>query len=160
MASGARDDRRHKGLVIFALPPSSPSARSRPTIGRARREKVSEDGAVTVVVARFEGLMGSGLTAALRGDRYVQVLASDLAGVALERAIARRRPRVAIFDEGVDYAYLASLGSHEPAISAVVLVHSPSQALGTALLAIGVTCLPRAASPTELLAAVHGVAQG
>lgn len=121
---------------------------------------VSEAGAVTVVVARFDGLVGRGLVAVLQEDRGVRVLASGLAGVALERAIVRQRPRVAIFDEGVDHAVLVGLGSREPATGAVVLVDRPSQVLGTSLLAVGVTCLARGASPTELLAAVHGAARG
>ena len=119
-----------------------------------------EDGSVTLVVAHFDGFMGCGLKAELQKDRRVHVLASDLAGVALERAIARHRPRVVIFDEAVDHAFLAGLGSRKPAIAAVVLAHRPSQVLRTSLLAVGVTCLARSASPAELLAAIHSAAQG
>jgi DNA-binding NarL/FixJ family response regulator len=121
---------------------------------------VSDDSAVTVVVAHFDGLMGCGLMAELQKDRRVQVLASDLAGVALERAVARHQPRVVIFDEAVDHAFLVGLESRKPAIGAVVLAHRPSQVLRTSLLAVGVTCLARAASPAELLAAIHSAAQG
>ncbi len=39
-------------------------------------------GAVTVVVARFDGLMGCGLVAASHEDRRLRVLASDLTGAA------------------------------------------------------------------------------
>jgi len=121
---------------------------------------VPENGAVTVVVASFDGLMGFGLTAALHKDRRVRVLASDLVGADLQREIARHRPRVVIFDEAVEHEFLVRLGSRKPAIGAVVLAHRPSQVLRTSLLAVGVTCLARAASPAEVLAAVHSAAHG
>jgi DNA-binding NarL/FixJ family response regulator len=104
--------------------------------------------------------MGRGLTAALHEHRYVQVLASDLAGVALERAIARTRPRVVIFDEGVDHAFLMGLVVRHPATGLVVFAHRPVHVLGTALLAAGITCLASGASLATALEALHCAALG
>jgi DNA-binding NarL/FixJ family response regulator len=96
----------------------------------------------------------------LHDDRRLRVLASDLAGAALERAIAHQRPRVVIFDDGVDHALLVGLGSRQPATGVIVIAHNPSHVLGTSLLAVGVSCLARAASAADLLTAVHLAARG
>ncbi len=117
-------------------------------------------GAVTVVTADLEGLAGYAVAAALRADRSLRVLASDVAEGELERAVAQRRPRVVIVDESVDYSLLVRLGSLQPATGVLVLVHRPSHLLGTSLLDVGAMCVARAASAADLVAAVHSAAEG
>jgi DNA-binding NarL/FixJ family response regulator len=120
---------------------------------------VPGDDAVTVITSRFDEPIGGGLEAVLRNERGVRVLACDLVGVALERAIARERPRVAIFDEKVDHALLVGLGMRHPKTGVVVLARDPSHVLGTALLAVGVTCLARVAAAATVLEALHCAAR-
>jgi DNA-binding NarL/FixJ family response regulator len=115
---------------------------------------------VTVMVGRFDGLVGRGLSATLHEDPCLSVLASDLVGAELERAIAQQLPRVAILDEEVDHALLAHLQWHQSATGVLVLAHNPTRLLGTSLLAAGATCLARAAPAEDILEAVHRVAQG
>jgi DNA-binding NarL/FixJ family response regulator len=122
--------------------------------------QLSEGDAVTVVVGTLGGLMGRGVAAALGEDPGLSVLASDLAAADLEREIAQQLPRVAILDEGVDHALLARLRSCHPATGVLVLAQSPTQLLGTSLLAVGATCLAWGASVAEIVTAVHRAAQG
>src|SRR5580704_10673783 len=123
-------------------------------------EPMSEGGTVTVVVARFGGLAGYGLAAALHKDRCVRVLASDLSSAELERTIAQQMPRVAILDEDVEHALLVRLRSRQPATGVLVLTHNPTRLCGTSLLAVGATCLSWSASAVDMLAAIHLAAQG
>jgi DNA-binding NarL/FixJ family response regulator len=121
---------------------------------------VSGEDAVTVVVARFEEPIGVGLRTVLHEERGMRVLACDLSGVALERVIARERPRLVIFDEGVDHALLVGLGMRHPKTGVVVLAECPSHLLGTSLLAAEATCLASGASAATVLEALHGAARG
>jgi DNA-binding NarL/FixJ family response regulator len=115
---------------------------------------------VTVVSGRLEPLVAMGLSVVLSGDRQIQVLESDLDYSALERAVGGRLPRVAIVDEQVDYGLLARLQRAWPSTGLLVLANAPERLYGTMLLAEGVTCLPRTASPSETLEAVHLAAKG
>jgi hypothetical protein len=78
-------------------------------LGAERVVKAPERGAVTVLMS-LEGLAGYAVAAALRADRSVRVLASDVTGGEVERAVAQRRPRVVIVDERVEYSLLLGLG--------------------------------------------------
>jgi DNA-binding NarL/FixJ family response regulator len=116
--------------------------------------------AVTVAMMSLEGLAGHAVAAALRADRSVRVLASDLGADEVERAIVQWRPRVVIVDESVEHSLLVGLGARHPATGVVVLVPRPWHLLGTSLLEVGATCLARDSSSADLLKAVRCAAEG
>jgi DNA-binding NarL/FixJ family response regulator len=118
------------------------------------------DEIVTVLLGRFEPLVGIGLTGVLRSDRRVSVLGSDLEGKALQREAKRKLPRVAIVDEIVEPLLLTRLKASAPATGVVVLAHMPSLEYGMRVLASGASCLSRSATVAEILASVHLTAEG
>jgi DNA-binding NarL/FixJ family response regulator len=118
------------------------------------------DELVTVLLGRFETLVGIGLTGVLRSDRRISVLASDLESKALQREARRRLPRVAIVDEAIGPLVLNCLRANDPTIGVVVVAHQPSQEYGMRVLASGASCLSRSATVAEILALVHLTAKG
>jgi DNA-binding NarL/FixJ family response regulator len=118
------------------------------------------DELVTVLLGRFEALVGIGLTGVLRSDRRISVLASDLESNALQREARRRLPRVAIVDEAIGTLVLNHLRANDPTIGVVVLAHQPSQEYGMRVLASGASYLSRSATVAEILASVHLTAKG
>ena len=61
-----------------------------------------ETGHVTVVLGRFDALVGRGLTQILNEDRDLRIIGTDLDDAALEHTVARQAPQVAILDDPVD----------------------------------------------------------
>jgi DNA-binding NarL/FixJ family response regulator len=98
--------------------------------------------------------MGCGLGRVLGEDQSIRVLASGLEDDALEDAVARQLPRVAILGEAAEYALLVRLLSRRRAPGVLVLLQEQPLLWG-ALLAAGVGCLARSVSPEDLIAAVH-----
>lgn len=124
----------------------------------------SDDGTgpITVVLGCFDALVSRGLTQLLREDRSLQIIGVDLDEAALEHAVARRAPRVAILDEKavVELSVLGCLRTARQAIGIVVLAHQPTVAYGMRLLAGGASCLSKDVSAAEVRAAVHIAADG
>jgi DNA-binding NarL/FixJ family response regulator len=115
---------------------------------------------VTVLLGRFEPLVGIGLTGALRSDERICVLASDLEMSALQREAGRQLPRVAIVDEAHEPLLLRRLRASQPSLGVVVLAHKPSLEYGMRVLASGASCLSRSATVSEVLASIHLTAKG
>lgn len=117
---------------------------------------------LSVVVGEFEPLMGLGLIKVLQEDRAVEIVGVGVGLAALERTVEERTPRVAILDEEIVISPLVPLRlrSAQSQIAIIVLVHRPTCAYRTRLLALGVTCVPKKASPGDLLTAVHLAADG
>lgn len=122
--------------------------------------RVSENRAVTVVVGRFEPLVGYGLAHVLDEDPGVCVLASDLESVALEGAVARWAPHVTVLDEVSDSFVREHVRSILPRTGVLSLAHRPSREYGMRLLRSGVTCLARNASASDIRAALRLTARG
>lgn len=120
----------------------------------------SESDIVTVVVGRFDPLVGRGLIDVLREDYRLRVLASGLGRAALERVVVQQAPRVVILDETAGHSLLARLRSVRSATGVLVLTYAPTRTDGMRLLAAGATCLAWSASGTDILAAIHLTAQG
>jgi DNA-binding NarL/FixJ family response regulator len=115
---------------------------------------------VTIVVGRFDPLLGRGLAAMLGDDERIRVLASDVADAKLERVIAHLLPRVAIVAGTLDHSVLVRLRSDRPDTGVVVLAIEPERLYGTSLLAAGATCVAGNTSSAQLVAAVRCAAQG
>jgi DNA-binding NarL/FixJ family response regulator len=121
-----------------------------------------DGGHITIVLGRFDPLVGHGLIQILRGDRSLRIVGADLDRAALEHAVASHAPRVAILDEAsvVEPTVLECLRDAQPAIGVIVLAHLPTVAYGMRLLARGASCLSKDVSGADMLAAVHIAADG
>ncbi len=120
------------------------------------------DGAVvTVVLGRFEPLVSGGLAHALATDASVHVLACGLDERALELAVVRERPRVAIVGEAVCYGLLARLKSKPAPPGLLVLAQEFTSLSETAVRAAGAAYLALSAATTpKILSTVHAQARG
>jgi two-component system response regulator DesR len=120
----------------------------------------TEDEIVTVVLGRFDPLVGPGLADILRTDRRLQILASGLKDAELQDVLVRASPRVVVVDEVTAASCLLRLRAIAPATQVLVLAHHPTRADGLGVLAAGATCVAWNTSPGDLLDAVRRVAQG
>jgi DNA-binding NarL/FixJ family response regulator len=115
---------------------------------------------VTVVVGRFDEIIGEGLVRHLATDSAVEILASGVNGGALQNAVACWLPRVVVVAEAAVCSVLASERSAWPETGVLVVAHDPSRAFGRLLLSEGVACVADNITARDLLAAVHLVAAG
>lgn len=116
----------------------------------------------TIILGQFGALIGRGLVEILQEDKHLSVLGTDLDGVALERAVTKQTPDIAILDETrmTDPSLLARLLGARPGIGLVVMAHLPSRAYAGRLLAAGATCLSKEASAADICATIHHAAEG
>ncbi len=121
-------------------------------------------GPITVVLGRFGALLGRGLAQILREDERLRIIGIDLDVAALEHAVVRQAPRVAVLDEPSVAPAKSSLPerlrSANPKTGVVVLAHRPPLAYGMRLLAAGASCISKDAHPEDILAAVRIAAHG
>jgi DNA-binding NarL/FixJ family response regulator len=141
-------------LTHLATTSSSPPSTSERSENRTER--------ITVVLGRFDALLGHGLGQILREDQSLLIVFADLDLAALENAVAWEAPRVAILDEASARvpSVLERMRAAQPAIGIVVLAHLPTVAYGMRLLARGASCLAKNVSAIDILAAVHIAADG
>jgi DNA-binding NarL/FixJ family response regulator len=123
------------------------------------RGALAEPHLVEVILGQLDAPTRRSLESALKGDR-VRILASDLNGAELERAIHQKRPQVAILDERVAHSLLLRLQARQQATGLLIVANKPSYLFGTTLLAAGATCVARGVSSAELLAAVLKASRG
>lgn len=133
------------------------SCRWLPPEGKRVSESPAESQLVTVAVGRLDPHID--VVGALRADRRVRVLASDLEDGELERLVVRQAPRVAIVGDAIEHALLVRLQARRPAPRVLVLANEPAPLFKGLLVAVGAGCLARSASSKELLAAIHLAAQ-
>jgi DNA-binding NarL/FixJ family response regulator len=119
-------------------------------------------GPITVMLGRFDALVSRGLAQLLCEDHAVRILATDLDGASLERAVVEQAPRVVILDESsvAQRSVLTCLREAQPTTGIIVLAHQPTVAYGIRLFAGGANCLAKDVSAADILAAVHIAAQG
>jgi DNA-binding NarL/FixJ family response regulator len=119
-------------------------------------------GSITVVLGRFDALLGHGLKQMLREDPSLRIIGADLERAALEQTVAMKAPRVAVIDEAevMDPSTLERLRAAQPGVGIVVLAHLPTVAYGMRLFAGGVSCVAKEAPAADILAAVHVAADG
>jgi two-component system invasion response regulator UvrY len=113
---------------------------------------------VTVVLGRFDPLVGPGLAGILCADRRLHIVASGLTGAGLHEILARAAPCVVVLDEAADP--LRRIRGIAPATRILLLAHDPSLEDGMRALACGASCVAWNACAADLLAAVHLVARG
>jgi len=114
---------------------------------------------VTGVVGCLDILVVRGVLEVMREDERFRGFAGAPGPAELERAVAERRPD-AIVGEAAAHSVLMRLKERNPGLGLLVLARDPTPPYGTVLLSVRLTCLAASASTTELLEAVHLVAQG
>lgn len=121
-------------------------------------------GPITVVLGRFGVLVGRGLAQILREDERLRIVGIELDSVALEHAVARQAPHVAVLDEPSVASAKPSLPERlriaNPETGIMVLAHRPPLAYGMRLLAVGASCISKDAYAADILAAVRIAADG
>lgn len=117
---------------------------------------------LTTVLGRFAPLVGRGLAQILQEDRGIRIVAADLDGVELERAIAERAPRVVILDELniADPSILERIQDVQPTVGLIVLAHEPTVTYGTRLFTLGANCVAKDVSAANIRTAVRIAAEG
>jgi DNA-binding NarL/FixJ family response regulator len=115
---------------------------------------------VTVVVGCLEPLVARGILDALRTDRSLRVVVSELVGSALEDEVRRQTPRLVVLGEKVTYSQLARVRSAALPPEVLIVSQAWAELVGPLLLEAGVSCLASGASTGDLLKAVHLAASG
>src|SRR5438270_11035263 len=99
---------------------------------------------ITVIVARFEDLVGHGLRALLSDDPNIEVIADDVPHELIDLALGERTPQVAIVNFGSlrTPIEVRKLYQSHPDTRIVVLANRPTPAECNQMLAFGATaCL-------------------
>ncbi len=118
---------------------------------------------VSVVVARFEDLVGRGLRVLVEEDRNLALVASDVPHEALASTITVHAPQVALLNFGSLRTPLEvrDLATSHPATRLVVLANRPSPAECNQMLAFGATaCLSKETQGRDVLSAIHLASRG
>ncbi|MBW3607962.1 MAG: response regulator transcription factor [Actinobacteria bacterium] len=118
---------------------------------------------VTVVLARFEDLVGAGLRSLIADDPNLRVVAADVPLADLSAAIAEHAPRVALLNFGTlrAPAEIRRLTADHPDTRLVVLANHPTPGECAQLLALGATaCLGKRVEGRDVLNTIHLASRG
>lgn len=115
-----------------------------------------------IVVGQLSVLLGRGLTQIIDEDKGLRLAESDVNDAGLERAIEQWRPNIVILDSAsvADLSFLKGLRDRHPSVRVIVLAYRPGRLYGADLVAVGASCLSTEASAADILAVIHGAAQG
>jgi len=118
---------------------------------------------VSVVIARFEDLVGHGLRALVGGDPFLEIVADDVSHAQLPSVLDATGAQVAI----VNFGSLSSpievrdLHSVHSGTRLVVLANHPSPSECNQMLAFGATaCLSKETQARDILNAIHLASRG
>lgn len=118
---------------------------------------------ITVVISRFEDLVGRGLRAFVEDDGTLSLSASDIAFDDLDHVLTDIRPRVAILNFGSlrSPTDVHRLSVDHPATRFIVLANRPTPAEANQMLAFGATaCLSKETQARDILNAIHLASRG
>ncbi len=118
---------------------------------------------VTVVLARFEDLVGAGLRSLIGEDAHMRIVAADVHAERLSSVITEHEPDVAILNFGSlrTPAEIRRLSSAHPATRLVVLANHPTPGECAQLLALGATaCLGKEVEGRDVLNTIHLASRG
>jgi DNA-binding NarL/FixJ family response regulator len=118
---------------------------------------------ITVVLARFDDLLASGLRELIESDRSLAIVASDVEHERISVVLRAHRPNVAILDAGAltKLAEVRELSERYPATRLVLFAHNPSVVVGAQLLSFGASaCLGRDTQARDVLSAIHLASRG
>lgn len=152
--------RKFRVPLAHSCLPRVPLASSEEEVSSVGASKSLNDGhSIAVVVGRFDPMTARGLAGLLDDDPQVHICGRDLSPTALEDALTRCMPHVAILDDP-DERMVLRLRSIRPTTGLIVLARDPPLALGMRLLAAGATCVTASISSGDLIEVVHLAAQG
>ncbi len=118
---------------------------------------------VTILLSRFEDLIGAGLRSLIGDDPHMRIVAVDVAGDKLDALIGEHAPRVAIVNFGAlrTPAELRHLNAAHPDTHVIVLANHPTPGECSQLLALGATaCLGKDVEGRDVLNAIHLASRG
>ncbi len=118
---------------------------------------------VSVVVARFEDLVGRGLRVLIEDDEHLALVVGDVPHERMPAAIATHAPQVALLNFGSLHSPLEvrELSAAHPATKLVVLANRPTPAECNQMLAFGATaCLSKETQARDVLSAIHLASRG
>ncbi len=118
---------------------------------------------VTVLLARFEDLVGAGLRSLIGEDPTLRIVASDVHVDDLDGALTELDPAVAILNFGTlrTAAEIRRLNAAHSASRLIVLANHPTPGECAQLLALGATaCLGKEVEGRDVLNAIHLASRG
>jgi DNA-binding NarL/FixJ family response regulator len=118
---------------------------------------------VTVLLARFEDLIGAGLRSLIGADPSLRIVAFDVSLETLDAVVTEHAPHVAILNFGSlrAPAEVRRLNAAHPATRLIVLANKPTPGECAQLLALGATaCLGKEVEGRDVLTAIHLASRG
>ncbi len=118
---------------------------------------------ITVLLTRFEDIVGLGLRYLIDGDPNLDLIASDIAHEDLAAALSANHPDVAVLNFGslVAAAEVRELHASFPDTRLLVLANRPNPAECRQLLSFGATgCLAKSTEARDVLHAIHLASRG
>ena len=118
---------------------------------------------ITILISRFEDLVGAGLRSLIGDDANMRIVAFDVDADRLDALIAEHAPRVTIINVGALHAPadLRRLNAAHPDTHVIVLANHPTPGECSQLLALGATaCLGKDVEGRDVLNAIHLASRG
>ncbi|MDX6656070.1 MAG: hypothetical protein QOH62_863 [Solirubrobacteraceae bacterium] len=118
---------------------------------------------ITIVVGRFEDLVGRGLRSLIAEDEHIELLASDVELDTVDAALAEHQPNVAILNFGSlrTPVEVNRLHAAHPETRLLVLANRPTPSECNQMLAFGATaCLSKETQARDILNAIHLASRG
>lgn len=118
---------------------------------------------ITIVLGRFEDLIGRGLRVLLDEDDNLEIVGADVDLDALPSVLAERAPRVAILNYGSLRSPIEVNQLHQahPHTRLLILASRPTAGECNQMLAFGATaCLSKETQARDILTAVHLASRG
>jgi DNA-binding NarL/FixJ family response regulator len=118
---------------------------------------------ITVVLTRFDDLLGKGLREVIESDASLCIVAADVEHRRLPVVLRAHRPDVAILDLGAlaRLAEVRELSARHSATRLIILARDPSKEACALLLAFGASaCLGSDTQSRDVLTAIHLASRG
>jgi DNA-binding NarL/FixJ family response regulator len=118
---------------------------------------------ITVVLSRFEDILGLGLRVLIDEDDNLDLVAADVPHAELHGALERTRPKVALLNFGSLSSNMELRELHHafPATKLVVLANRPTPSECRQMLSFGATaCLAKSTEARDVLHAIHLASRG
>jgi DNA-binding NarL/FixJ family response regulator len=117
----------------------------------------------TLLAAKFEDLVAIGLRSLIADDPHLELVAADVPMEAIDGAIERHRPDVALLNFGTLGSPARVLQLHQayPGTRIVVLANRPTAAECNQMLSFGATaCLSKETEGRDIVNAIHLASRG
>src|SRR4051812_22665005 len=129
----------------------------------ADRRRVDARDPITIVLGRFEDLVGRGLRSLIAEDDNIELLATDVELEAFEAALTEHQAKVAIINFGSlrTPVEVHRLHTAHPQTRLLVLANRPTPSECNQMLAFGATaCLSKETEARDILNAIHLASRG